>query len=120
MQRVGKSFQLLRVRNSCFRSSIRLNSNPTSNGTENTTFRVTEIEKHIANDNDHRVLGKKQELFMSHPYSAGSPFFLPHGVKIYSRLQQYLSKQYRKRGYQEVISPNIFLKELWETSGYVF
>ena len=73
-----------------------------------------------AKKNDHRTIGKIQQLFMTHPYSAGSPFFLPHGVIIYHRLQQYLVEEYKKRGYQQVMTPNIFVKELWETSGYTY
>lgn len=116
MQRfVRGSLPLFRV--NCFATSrVSLRSYCDTNKQNDTSSNEAE-KQHIANDNDHRILGKKQELFMSHPYSAGSPFFLPHGVKIYSRLQQYLSKQYRLRGYQEVMTPNIFLKELWETSG---
>lgn len=67
---------------------------------------------------DHRVVGKQQELFMFHPYSPGSAFFLPRGAKIYNRLTEFIRLEYRKRGYVEVITPNLFNKELWVTSGH--
>eukprot|EP01122_Echinamoeba_exundans_P016199 TRINITY_DN8139_c0_g1_i1.p1 TRINITY_DN8139_c0_g1~~TRINITY_DN8139_c0_g1_i1.p1 ORF type:complete len:760 (+),score=99.11 TRINITY_DN8139_c0_g1_i1:49-2328(+) len=67
---------------------------------------------------DHRVIGKQQELFMFHPYSPGSAFFLPRGAKIYNKLVEFIRREYRKRGYVEVITPNIFNKDLWVTSGH--
>ncbi|KAN0018238.1 hypothetical protein ACTFIU_010852 [Dictyostelium citrinum] len=76
-----------------------------------------ELQK-IAALRDHRVIGKDQELFFFHPFSPGSCFFLPHGTKIYNKLLQFLRSEYRKRGYHEVISPNIYNQKLWETSGH--
>ncbi|KAL5552932.1 hypothetical protein UlMin_040333 [Ulmus minor] len=67
---------------------------------------------------DHRLLGTKQELFFCHPLSPGSWFFLPHGTRIYNKLMEFIRNQYRERGYQEVISPNMFNMQLWETSGH--
>lgn len=40
-----------------------------------------------AKKRDHRVLGAKQELFFFHELSPGSAFFLPHGARVYNRLQ---------------------------------
>ncbi|KAL6080572.1 Threonine--tRNA ligase 2, cytoplasmic [Balamuthia mandrillaris] len=67
---------------------------------------------------DHRLLIKNQNLVMFSPLSPGSPFFLPHGTRIYNRLVNFLRDEYRKRGYEEVITPLVFHKELWETSGH--
>ncbi|KAF5741053.1 threonine--tRNA ligase mitochondrial [Tripterygium wilfordii] len=67
---------------------------------------------------DHRLLGMKQELFFCDPLSPGSWFFLPHGALIYNKLTEFIRSQYRKRGYQEVITPNIYNMKLWETSGH--
>ncbi|KAJ7953654.1 threonine--tRNA ligase, mitochondrial [Quillaja saponaria] len=67
---------------------------------------------------DHRVLGVKQELLLHHEWSPGSWFFLPHGTRIYSKLMDFIRNQYRERGYQEVISPNIYNMDLWEQSGH--
>ncbi|KAF5746625.1 threonine--tRNA ligase mitochondrial [Tripterygium wilfordii] len=67
---------------------------------------------------DHRLLGMKQELFFCDPLSPGSSFFLPHGTLIYNKLMEFIRNQYRKRGYQEVITPNIYNMKLWETSGH--
>ncbi|KAJ8420770.1 hypothetical protein Cgig2_016214 [Carnegiea gigantea] len=67
---------------------------------------------------DHRLLGVKQELFFCHPLSPGSWFFLPHGTRIYNKLMEFIRSQYRNRGYEEVVSPNIYNMQLWETSGH--
>ncbi|KAF9677532.1 hypothetical protein SADUNF_Sadunf08G0117400 [Salix dunnii] len=67
---------------------------------------------------DHRVLGVKQELFFCHPMSPGSWFFLPHGTRVYNKLMQFIKNEYRRRGYEEVKSPNIYNMKLWETSGH--
>lgn len=67
---------------------------------------------------DHRRIGKEQELFMFHDLSPGSCFWLPHGTRIYNTLQEYIKSEYRKRGFQEVITPNMYNSKLWETSGH--
>ncbi|XP_050276783.1 threonine--tRNA ligase, mitochondrial 1 [Quercus robur] len=67
---------------------------------------------------DHRLLGTKQDLFFCHPLSPGSWFFLPHGTRIYNKLVDFIKSQYRERGYQEVVSPNMYNMQLWETSGH--
>ncbi|KAK4764411.1 hypothetical protein SAY87_013849 [Trapa incisa] len=67
---------------------------------------------------DHRLLGMKQELFFCHPLSPGSWFFLPHGARIYSKLVEFIKSQYRDRNYQEVLTPNMYNMQLWETSGH--
>ncbi|CAL4904564.1 unnamed protein product [Urochloa decumbens] len=77
--------------------------------------------KHLlaeAEKRHHKVLGKAQELFFFHPLSPGSCFVLPHGARIYNKLMDFLRQQYRDRGYQEVLSPNIYNMQLWETSGH--
>jgi len=43
---------------------------------------------------------------------------LPHGTRIYNRLLNFMKAEYHKRGFTEVISPNMFNKALWETSGH--
>ncbi|KAI0826196.1 threonyl-tRNA synthetase [Irpex lacteus] len=67
---------------------------------------------------DHRKIGKEQELFFFNDLSPGSAFWLPHGTRIYNTLLELMRSEYFKRGYQEVISPNMFNSKLWETSGH--
>ncbi|KAF9364122.1 threonyl-tRNA synthetase [Mortierella sp. NVP85] len=67
---------------------------------------------------DHRKIGREQELFFFHELSPGSCFFLPHGARIYNTLMSFIKSEYHKRGYTEVMSPNMFNVKLWHTSGH--
>jgi threonyl-tRNA synthetase len=68
---------------------------------------------------DHRVIGRQQDLFFFDPLSPGSAFWLPHGARIYSKLIEFMRGQYHKRGFTEVITPNIYNHELWRISGHL-
>jgi threonyl-tRNA synthetase len=67
---------------------------------------------------NHRDIGNELKLFMFHEYSPGSCFFLPHGAKLYNNLISFLRYCYDKLEYKEVITPVLFNKKLWETSGH--
>lgn len=67
---------------------------------------------------DHRKIGKEQELFFFHELSPGSCFFQPRGAHIYNTLVSFIKSEYWKRGFSEVISPNIYNAKLWQTSGH--
>jgi len=67
---------------------------------------------------DHKYIGQQQELFFFSPMSPGSAFYYPSGAKIYNKLIALIRKEYRFRNYQEVISPVVFNKHLWEISGH--
>ncbi|ETW00168.1 threonine-tRNA ligase, variant [Aphanomyces invadans] len=71
-----------------------------------------------AKKRDHRVLGKQQGLFLFHHWSPGSSFMLPHGTRIFNKLSEFIRQEYRRRGYDEVVTPLMFKQELWETSGH--
>ncbi|KAJ3603731.1 hypothetical protein NHX12_028472 [Muraenolepis orangiensis] len=71
-----------------------------------------------AKNRDHRKLGRDQDLFFFHDLSPGSCFFLPKGAFIYNTLVQFIRSEYRKRGFQEVVTPNIYNSKLWKTSGH--
>ncbi|MCH8520230.1 MAG: threonine--tRNA ligase [Nanoarchaeota archaeon] len=71
-----------------------------------------------AKKRDHRIVGKKLKLFMTHEYAPGMAFFLPKGFTIYKELQYFVREQYRKHDFKEVMTPNMFNKKLWETSGH--
>jgi threonyl-tRNA synthetase len=76
-----------------------------------------EIQR-LAEERDHRKVGLQQKLFFFHELSPGSCFFLPHGTRLYNKLQNFIRDEYWKRGYDEVISPNVFNVQLWKTSGH--
>ncbi|RFU23579.1 hypothetical protein B7463_g12760, partial [Scytalidium lignicola] len=67
---------------------------------------------------DHRQLGIEQELFTTSVYSPGSPLFLPNGARMFNKLTNFLRTQYRIFGFDEVITPTIYKKSLWEKSGH--
>ncbi|KAL3701276.1 hypothetical protein R1sor_019298 [Riccia sorocarpa] len=71
-----------------------------------------------AKQRDHRIVGLKQQLFFFHPLSPGTVFFSPYGTRIYNKLIEFIRTEYKKRGYEEVISPSIFNMQLWELSGH--
>eukprot|EP00697_Spironema_sp_BW2_P007996 gnl/Spiro4/22461_TR11078_c0_g1_i1.p1 gnl/Spiro4/22461_TR11078_c0_g1~~gnl/Spiro4/22461_TR11078_c0_g1_i1.p1 ORF type:complete len:730 (+),score=258.26 gnl/Spiro4/22461_TR11078_c0_g1_i1:207-2192(+) len=77
-----------------------------------------EVRRQKLESLDHRNIGKQQELFFFSPLSPGSCFFLPHGARIYNTLVNFIKKQYWRRGYQEVMTPNMFNFALWEKSGH--
>ncbi|TKR81272.1 hypothetical protein L596_015173 [Steinernema carpocapsae] len=67
---------------------------------------------------DHRKIGRDQDLFFFHQLSPGSAFWYPKGAHIYNALVNFIKKEYRKRGFSEVISPNMYNSKLWEQSGH--
>ena len=72
-----------------------------------------------AKKRDHRKLGKQLELFtFSKKVGLGLPLWLPKGAALRERLENFLKKAQKKAGYQQVISPHIGNKELYETSGH--
>mgnify|MGYP001598210481 FL=1 len=67
---------------------------------------------------NHIKIGKELNLFSFHKESPGVPFFHQKGATIYNELLSFLREEYKKEGYQEVITPLIYDKALWETSGH--
>jgi len=67
---------------------------------------------------DHRRLGKELELFVFHEVSPGAPFWLPNGMIIYRELEKFLREELDRRGYQEISTPILVKKDLWEQSGH--
>ncbi len=83
-----------------------------------------ELEAHLqrlkeAKERDHRKLGKELELFMFHEWAPAMPFFLPRGAGVYNRLQSFIRELYVDYGYDEVITPQVFDKKLFSTSGHL-
>jgi threonyl-tRNA synthetase len=82
-----------------------------------------ELDEHIqrmeeAKERDHRKLGKELDLFSFHPWAPASPFFHPKGAALYNSLLDYLRSEYAARGYQELVTPQIFDAELFKLSGH--
>ena len=71
-----------------------------------------------AKKRDHRKLGKELGLFMFAEEGPGFPFFLPKGMTLKNTLIDYWREIYLREGYQEVSTPVILSRKLWETSGH--
>lgn len=71
-----------------------------------------------AKERDHRKIAQQQELVMFHDLSPGSAFWLPHGTRIYNKLIDFIKSHYWERGYDEIITPNVYNLDLWNTSGH--
>ncbi len=72
-----------------------------------------------ARKRDHRKLGRELELFTFHPLAPASPFFLPRGARVYNALVDYVRALYERHGYQEVVTPQVFDRSLFHTSGHL-
>jgi threonyl-tRNA synthetase len=71
-----------------------------------------------AKKRDHRKLGPQLDLFFFHETSPGMPYWLPKGVVIVNELVNFWREEHKKRGYQEIVSPLLNKKELYEISGH--
>ena len=75
--------------------------------------RIEEAEKR-----DHRKLGKKYSLFHSQEEAPGMVFWHPKGWTIYRILEDFIRETITKYDYQEVKSPQVVDRSLWEKSGH--
>ena len=82
-----------------------------------------QLETHLARieeakKRDHRRLGKELGLFTMMEEGPGFPFFLPKGMILKNTLIDYWRKLHEREGYQEISTPVLLNKKLWETSGH--
>ena len=82
-----------------------------------------ELEEYLqrieeAKKRDHRKLGRELGLFMMRDEGPGFPFFLPKGMILKNTLLDYWRAIHTKAGYQEISTPIILSRSLWETSGH--
>ncbi len=71
-----------------------------------------------AQKRDHRRLGKELGLFTLLEEGPGFPFFLPKGMILKNTLIDYWREIHHKAGYQEISTPMILSRKLWERSGH--
>ena len=71
-----------------------------------------------AEKRDHRKLGQEMDLFHLDPEDPGQIFWHPNGWTIYTVMQDYMRKMIRRDGYQEVNTPAVMPRTLWERSGH--
>ena len=116
-----KAFKLTSVAGAYWRGSeknkmlTRIYGTAFSNKTELAEYleRIEEAKKR-----DHRKLGKELGLFMISEEGPGFPFFLPNGMILKNTLIDYWRELHTAAGYQEISSPIILNRHLWETSGH--
>jgi threonyl-tRNA synthetase len=71
-----------------------------------------------AKKRDHRKLGRELDLFVFHDVSPGAAFWLPKGMVIFRELERFWRDVHDARGYQEISTPVLVHKRLWEQSGH--
>ena len=69
---------------------------------------------------DHRKLGKELGLFVIKEEGPGFPFFLPKGMALRNELENFWREVHHEFEYEEIRTPIILNKQLWETSGHWF
>ena len=82
-----------------------------------------DLEKHLtkieeALKRDHRKLGKEMNLFHFQDEAPGMVFWHPYGWNIYKSLQNYIRNKLDKNDYQEINTPQVVDRKLWEASGH--
>jgi threonyl-tRNA synthetase len=75
--------------------------------------RLEEAEKR-----DHRKLAKQLELFHMQDEAPGMVFWHPNGWVVWQQIEQYMRQQFVENGYQEVRTPSVMDRSLWEKSGH--
>ncbi len=83
----------------------------------------SELEEYLrrmeeARKRDHRRLGRELDLFTLEEEGPGFPFFLPKGMVLRNELENYMREMYAKWGYEEIRTPIILNRALWEQSGH--
>jgi threonyl-tRNA synthetase len=86
-------------------------------------FSKKALEEHLerleqAKERDHRRLGPQLGLFMLRKEAPGMPFWLPNGTTLLRSIEAEVRDQLRKRGYQEIATPQVMDESLWHRSGH--
>jgi len=69
-------------------------------------------------DNDHRIIGKKMDLWSFNAVAPGMVFWHDKGLHIKNKLIEYWRELHRKKGYEEISTPQVMDRKLWEISGH--
>ncbi|GBQ42801.1 threonine--tRNA ligase [Komagataeibacter europaeus] len=118
---VGNAFKLMKVAGAYWRGDHR---NPMLTRIYGTAWRDRkELEAHLhqleeAERRDHRRIGREMDLFHIQEEAVGQIFWHPKGWRLYSVLQDYMRRAQNNNGYQEVRTPQLVDRALWEASGH--
>ncbi|HVZ11640.1 MAG TPA: threonine--tRNA ligase [Patescibacteria group bacterium] len=116
-----KHFKLLSIAGAYWRGSEK---NPMLTRIYGTIFPTkAELDDYLkmleeAKKRDHKKLGQALSLFVFHETSPGMPYWLPKGLIVYNELLSFSRQVHKDFGYQEVATPILNKKELYETSGH--
>ncbi len=85
-------------------------------------FKKDELEQHLHNleeakKRDHRVLGKALDLFQLFPVAPGAVFWTPKGTTLYNTIEAFVRER-QQDAFQEIKTPLLYNKALWEQSGH--
>ena len=116
-----KAFKLLNIAGAYWRGSEKNKMLQRIYGTAFT--KKAEMQAYLdaleeAKKRDHRKLGRELGLFMMNDAGPGFPFFLPKGMILKNQLLDYWHELHAKNGYQEISTPIMLNRSLWETSGH--
>ncbi len=118
---VGGAFKLMKVAGAYWRGDHR---NAMLSRIYGTAWRdQKELDAHLhmleeAERRDHRRIGKEMGLFHFQEEAAGSVFWHPKGWKLYRTAEAYMRRRLDSAGYQEVKTPQLVDRSLWERSGH--
>lgn len=118
---VGTAFRLTRVAGAYWRGDPR---NPMLSRIYGTAWRnEAELEAHLhrlaeAERRDHRRIGREMDLFHIQEEAPGGIFWHAKGWTLYRRIESYMRRRLRQAGYQEVRTPQLLDRSLWEASGH--
>jgi threonyl-tRNA synthetase len=115
-----KHFKLLSIAGAYWRGDVRRQMLQRIYGTA--WFRKEDLEAHLhrleeAKRRDHRVLGRQLDLFQFFPVAPGAPFWTPRGTTLYNLLVEFCQQRQRE-AFQEIKTPLLYTKQLWEQSGH--
>ena len=82
-----------------------------------------ELDRHLwrleeARKRDHRKLGRELDLFDFYDVAPGAPFWLPNGMILVRELEKFARERLDAQDYQEISTPMLVNKKLWEQSGH--
>ena len=118
---IGKAFKLMKVAGAYWRGN---SSNEMLTRIYGTVWRnEKELEKYLkqleeAEKRDHRKLGRQMDLFHFQDEAPGAVFWHNKGWKLFQILINYMQKRQDNAGYEEINTPDIMDKSLWELSGH--
>ncbi len=119
--RIGQAFKLMKLAGAYWRGDHR---NPMLQRVYGTAWASdADLKQHLfqleeAEKRDHRRLGRELGLFHQQEESVGNVFWHPNGWTLYRTIENYIRMRLREHDYQEVRTPQLVDRTLWEQSGH--